>query len=504
MAGKVYIVGVGPGDPKLITLKALECIKKADVLIYDRLVNQKILKYARADAEFIDVGKMPDFHAVPQAEINNLVIAEACSGKTVVRVKGGDPFVFGRGGEEAEILSDTGIDFEIVPGISSAISVPAYAGIPVTHRDYCSSFHVITGHEKPDKAESWLDYRELAKLSGTLVFLMGIKNLPDICKNLILHGRDENTPVAVIEKGTTSRQRIVTGTLDNIVSKVSEADIQSPAVTVIGDVVRLKDRLHWYPKGPLAGKRIVVTRSREQASELIEQIEALGAEAIEFPTIKVVPPYRWGAFDQVLENISGFHWIVFTSTNGVKGFFNRLKEKGLDIRQLYGVKLCAVGAATQAELVNLGLRIDFVPKTFTTKELLDGLIPQIKTGEKVLLARADIASPVLSDGLKERNIPVEDLVVYHTIPDSSEKANIVNLLTNNQVDFITFTSSSTVQHFVSMIGAGNISLANRCKIVCIGPVTAKTATAFGLTVTAIADQYTIDGLVEKLTRINLI
>lgn len=501
MAGKVYIIGAGPGDHKLITLKALEYIKKADVIVYDRLMNKKILQYAREDAELVDVGKMPDFHAVPQEEINNILVKKALSGKKVARVKGGDPFVFGRGGEEAESLYLAGVEFEIVPGITSAVSVPAYAGIPVTHRDFCSSFHVITGHEKPSKEESSLDYSRLAGLQGTLVFLMGVKNLLDICENLILCGKNRNTPVAVIEKGSTFEQRVVTGTLYNIVEKVKESDIHPPAVTVIGNVVRLRDRLYWYPRGPLMGKRVVVTRAREQSSRLVERIEDLGGEALEFPTIKILEPYNFDHFDQVLRKISDFNWIVFTSTNGVQAFFKRLREQNMDIRQLYGIKLCAVGEATRDELLHFGLYTDFVPEKFTTEELLKGLLGRVRAGEKILLARADIANSDLSQGLKARDIDVEDLVVYHTVLNSCDKEEIISLFKEKKVDYITFTSSSTVSNFVSIIGEENIPLANNCKIVSIGPVTTKTALESGLQVSDTADVHTIDGLIEKLVKV---
>jgi uroporphyrinogen III methyltransferase/synthase len=506
MGGKVYIVGAGPGDEKLITLKGIECIQRADLIVFDRQVNPRILRYAKAEAELVDAGKMPDCHALSQSEINRLIIRGARSGKIVARVKGGDPFVFGRGGEEAESLGASGIEFEIIPGITEAAS--AYTGIPVTHRDYCSSFHVITGHEQPGKPDSPVDYRELAGLSGTLVFLMGVKNLPDICDSLSAYGKSPNTPVAVIEKGTIRRQRVVTGTLHEIVAKVREANIQSPAVTVIGEVVSLQNKLRRYPAGPLAGIRILVTRAWEQAGKFVEKIETLGGEAIEFPVMKMVLPDDFTHFDDCIQNIAGFQWLVFTSINGVKGFFNRLKTKHIDIRQLHNIKLAAVGEATGDSLKELGFQVDFTPESYTTKNLLEGLISRFNTGDRVLLARADIAGAEIPDGLKgqglktpglkAQNIKVEDLVVYRTVADPHDRAKIIKLLQNGDIDYITFTSASTVRNFISIIGLEQIHLANRCPIICIGPITEQEAYQSGLHVADVADRYTIDGLVDKL------
>lgn len=496
--GKVYIMGVGPGDYRLITLKAIECIGKADVIVYDRLVNERLLKYAREKAELIYVGKMPDCHAVPQEGINEILVKKALEGKIVARVKGGDPFLFGRGGEEAEALLDHEIEFEVIPGITSAISVPAYAGIPVTHRDCCSSLHIITGHERPDKTSSSLDYEVLAKLEGTLVFLMGVKNLPDIAANLIRYGKDSSTPAAVIEKGTTIDQRVVTGTLQDITVKITDAGIKSPAIIVIGDVVKLRDKLKWFPKGSLAGKRVVVTRCREQSSKLVEKVEELGGEAVEFPTIKIQGLEDYSRFDAVLGDLDSFNWLVFTSVNGVSHFFSRMKTLKIDIRKLAHMKICAVGKATAEELDNRGLFVDFVPEKFTTEALLDGLISNVKQGEKILMARADIANEDLATGLKEKNIVFEDLVAYKTVPDSSNKERVIELLKECKIDFVTFTSSSTVNNFVSIIGYENLTLLKDTKVVCIGPVTADTAQKIGLKVYSVAHEYTIDGLVQKL------
>ncbi|MCL6588530.1 MAG: uroporphyrinogen-III C-methyltransferase [Firmicutes bacterium] len=497
MSGKVYLIGAGPGDHRLITLKALEYLKEADVVVFDRLVNPKILQYAKDQAELIDVGKMPDSHPVLQHEINDLIINRARSGKIVARLKSGDPFVYCRGGDEAESLHRYGIDFEVIPGITIATSVPAYAGIPVIHRDFCSSFHVITGQET-DRVDTQLEYQELAQLSGTLVFLIGIRHLPEICKNLIFYGKNKDTPVAVIEKGATIEQRVITGTLENISEKVKYLKIYPSAVTVIGEVVRLKDRLGWYPKGPLAGKRIVVARTQEQANELAARIEALGGEAIEFPTIKIAPPPDYIYFDQALDRIATFHWLIFTGAIGVQAFFRRLKERNMDIRLLFGAKLCAIGTDTQAGLLNLGLQVDFTPEQFTTRGLLEGLLSKIRPGERVLLARADTGNPELAEGLKAQNILVEDLIVYRTLPDGGEKEIITELLKDGKIHYFTFTSPSTVSNFMSVIGSERLRLVNRCKIICIGPITAKIALDFGLNVSDIATHFSYEGIMAKL------
>ena len=500
--GKVYLIGAGPGDYKLLTLKAAECIRSSDVIVYDRLVNNRVLSLARQDAELVYVGKLPDYHAVPQQAINRILIDKALNGKTVARVKGGDPFVFGRGGEEAEALVEKGIEFEVVPGITSAVAVPAYAGIPVTHRDYCSSLHIITGHEKPGKGESSIDFEALAEQEGTLVFLMGVKNLPEIADNLVRHGRSGSTPAAVIEKGTTPDQRVVTGTLEDIVTKVEEAGIKSPAVIVIGEVVLLRDKLQWLKKGKLAGRRVVVTRSRQQASKLVERVEELGGEAIEFPVIRIAEPEDYADFDNALENIGKYNWIVFTSVNGVEAFLKRMRQKRLDIRELAGIKICAVGEATSEELGRYGLNVDLMPDSYTTGDLLHAMLGVVSSGDRVLLARADIASRELSEGLKEKGVDFDDLIVYRNLADDPGRASTIDMLEGNEVDFITFTSSSTVKNFVSVLGRDNIDKISGSKVVCIGPVTANTAREMGIRVDAVADVYTIDGLIDKLIRIS--
>lgn len=494
--GKVYITGVGPGDFGLLTIKALECIKKADVIVYDRLISDKILKFAQRDSELIYVGKKANYHAMPQEQINKLLVQKALSGKIVTRVKGGDPFLFGRGGEEAEFLVDNKVDFEIIPGVTSAISVPAYAGIPVTHRDYCSSLHIITGHENPEKIDNTIDYSILAKLRGTLVFMMGMENLANICNSLIHNGKNKSTPVAVISNGATSKQQVVTGKLENIVDLVSIAGIKPPAVTIIGDVVNLHQKLNWFPHGKLAGKRIVVTRCKEQAGELSRRIEDLGGEVIEFPTIRIAEPDDFIQFDKIINNISDYNWLIFTSVNGVNVFFKRMIYNKTDIRSLKG-KICAVGTSTMKAVNELGLQVDFIPDKFSTEELLKGLLERIKPDDKVLLARSNIANQELYNGIIKMGIQVDDLPVYQTILETPVGLDM-DMLFNSRIDFITFTSSSTVNNFVKLIGHENLIKLSYVKIVCIGPVTAASARELGLDVNAIADVYTIEGLVEKL------
>lgn len=497
--GKVYIMGVGPGDYRLMTLKAAECIGKADVIVYDRLINSKILKLARKDAELVYVGKMPDHHAVPQEGINDILVKKALEGKVVARVKGGDPFVFGRGGEEALALVEQGIEFEIIPGVTSAVAVPAYAGIPVTHRDFCSSLHIITGHERPGKESSQIDYVNLAKLEGTLVFLMGVKNLGDICENLISHGKSGQTPAAVVERGTTSLQRVVSGTLETISGIVKEAGIGSPAVTVIGKVAGLGEKLRWFSKGSLSGKRILVTRAREQASRLVAIIEENGGEVVEFPTIRVEGLEDNGKFDSALERLEDYKWIAFTSTNGVEHFFKRMRELKKDVRKLSGIRLCAVGEATAAELECFGLQTDYMPPRFSGKELAEGFSGLVQKGERVLLVRSDIAGDDLPEGLGERGVEFDELTVYRTLgalPSNTEE--VVSLLEEKEIDYITFTSSSTVKGLAAALGPAAQRLIANAGVACIGPVTAKAAEELGIRVAATADECTVESLVKKL------
>lgn len=497
--GKVYLVGAGPGDVKLITVKGLECIQNADTIVYDRLANPRLLSYCKPDAELIYVGKLPDKHTLQQEEINQVLVDEAKKGKIVTRLKGGDPFVYGRGGEEAEVLKEENIEFEIVPGITSAIAVPAYAGIPVTHRDVSSTFTVITGHEDPTKDESSINWDRLASDPGTLIFLMGVGNLPKIVSQLVNKGKDKNTPIALIRWGTRPEQEVVTGVLDNIVEEVEKAGLTSPAIIIIGEVVTLRDTLKWFENKPLFGKRIFVTRSREQASALSEKIEALGGEAWEYPTIKINPPEDFTDFDRAINNIKDFNWLVFTSVNGVKSFFERLKTLNKDVRSLGDVKICAIGPVTRKEIENKGLMVDYMPEKFVAEALIENFKPLLKPGEKILLPRADIARPILVDTLLELKMDVTEVIAYRTVIASADNTELLSKLKNKELHVITFTSSSTVKNFASLIQNENLETLLKDTIVAsIGPVTTDTAESLGIKVDVQAKEYTIDGLVEAL------
>ena len=492
--GMVYLVGAGPGDPKLITVKGLNCIGKADVLVYDRLVSPRLLQHAPAGAELIYVGKLPDRHTMKQEEINKLLALKAGQGKIVVRLKGGDPFVFGRGGEEAEVLAAENIPFEIVPGVTSAVAVPAYAGIPVTHRGVASSFTVVTGHEDPEKESSDIDWKALAANPGTNLFLMGMGNLPLIVERLLAEGMAPDTPVALVHRGTEAGQRTLVGTLADIVEKAKEADFRHPAIIVTGAVVMLRDKLEWFEKKPLFGRRILVTRAREQASGFAEKLELLGAETVEFPVIKIAPPDDNGPLDRALARLESYRWIIFTSENGVKSFFNRLREKGGDIRDLKGASICAIGPKTKETLEERGLRVDYVPSEYRAEAVVEQLQGKVKAGDQVLLPRADIARSVLPEALTEMGAKVDNVHAYRTVRGDGNVPLLKERLAAGEIDMITFTSSSTVRNMLDMLGEKPDQVA----LAAIGPITAETIRDYGLDVAVEAEEYTIDGLIEAI------
>ena len=496
--GKVFLIGAGPGDYKLITVKGLECIQEADVILYDRLASEKLLCFAREDAELIFVGKAPTNHAYSQEEINQLLVQKALEGKTVARLKGGDPFVFGRGGEEILELIKNQIEFEVVPGITSAIAVPAYAGIPVTHRNVSSSFHVITGHEDPTKEENVIDYEALAKVEGTLIFLMGVNNLGKICKNLITFGQEPNRPVAVIMRGTTPHQKMVVGTLMDIEEKVFANEISNPSIIIVGEVVSLSSELQWFQNKPLFGKRVLVTRTREQASSLSKRIEDLGGEAIEFPTIKIERPENYDEIDKAIGEIEKYQWIIFTSVNGVQAFFDRMKRLHFDIRLLCNAKLCAIGPATAKALEDMGFTIEYIPEEYKAEGIIEGLEEKIKVGDHVLLPRADIARELLITELERLGAKVDNVHVYRTVIPEQNRGLLLDLLENEGVDIITFTSSSTVRNFIQILGEENKNLLETKKLAVIGPITEETAKSLGLNIDIMAGEYTIDGLVTAI------
>lgn len=492
---KIYLIGAGPGDPKLLTIRGAEALAHADVVVYDRLVHPAILKHAKPGAEMIYVGKASSEHTMKQEDINRLLVEKAKEGKTVARLKGGDPFVFGRGGEEAEALASEGIEFEIIPGVTSAIAVPAYAGIPVTHRKLCSTLGIITGHEDPAKTESSIKWNKISTGIDTLIFLMGVENLPHIVSELVKNGRPKNTPIALIRWGTRAQQETVVGTLETIVGLVEKAGFTSPAVTVVGDVVNLREKLRWFDSRPLFGKKIIVTRSRDQAGALTDKLETLGAEVIEFPVIKTIPPEDHSSIDMAIRILGAYKWVVFTSANGVAWFIKRLKEHNLDVRTLAGARLAAIGPATAAALEQYGLKVDYVPSEYVAEAVAKSFPGKID-GRRVLLVRAKEAREALPEMLTERGADVEIAVAYETIMEDSDAQPIRRMIEDNEIDAVTFTSSSTVKNFVSLIG--DTKLPESVTIACIGPITAETARELGLEPDIIAEEYTIDGLVMAL------
>lgn len=496
----VYLVGAGPGDPELITAKGIRCIASADVLVYDYLAAKALLKHAGPACECIYVGKKGGDHTLSQERINALIVAKARAGNVVTRLKGGDPFIFGRGGEEAEELVKAGIPFEIVPGVTSAIAAPAYAGIPLTHRQFTSSVAFITGHEDPSKDASGIDWGALAKGIGTLVFLMGVKNLPHIVSKLCRHGRPATTPAALVRWGTTSRQQTVTGTLENIEERAKAAGIKAPAIVVVGEVVTLRDTLKWFETRPLLGKSIAVTRARAQASDLVERLAALGAECIQCPTIEVVPPASWQPLDEALKKIAEYQWLIFTSVNGVQYFFERLFQLGLDARNLGHLHTAAIGPATAERMRRFGIKADILPETYRAEAVAAAFSGVEVKARKVLLPRAEQARAVLPEELGRMGAQVDEIVAYRTVAADSDNQLLLSALKDKSIDMITFTSSSTVQNFRALLSEGPqwADLMKDVTVACIGPITADTAKALGFNVDIIAGEYTIDGLCRSI------
>ncbi len=493
---KVFLIGAGPGDPGLITLKAIKAIGKADVVVYDYLANPRLLNHARPEAEKIYVGKKGGHHTLSQEEINQLLVEKAREGKVVARLKGGDPFLFGRGGEEAEVLVEAGISFEVIPGVTSAIAAPAYAGIPVTHREHTSTFSMVTGHEDPTKEDSAIDWAALARI-GTLAFLMGMKNLPRIRDNLIRYGKSPATPVAVIRWGSTPRQEVVTGTLADIVQRVEEARLGPPSIILVGEVVTLREKLKWFETRPLFGRRILVTRTREQSSQLVELLEDLGAECIEIPTIKIQPLTDYRVLDEALERLAEFHWVVFTSVNGVSFFFKRLLAKGRDVRSLGQAKLAAIGQATAKALADYGLVVDLLPAEFRAEGLLAAFEKLNIEGQKILIPRALEAREILPQKLEEMGAKVLVAPAYQTVIPQEEAKRALEVL-DQGVDVVTFTSSSTARNLLSILGPKAEELLSRVALASIGPITSETLRKYGFTPQIEAKTYTIPGLVEAI------
>ncbi len=499
--GIVYLIGAGPGDPGLITVRGRDCLARADVVLYDRLIGDDLLDAARPDAELIYVGKSAHKHKLSQQEINDLLVEKARAGLRVVRLKGGDPFVFGRGGEEAQVLSAAGVPFEVVPGITSPIAVPAYAGIPVTHRDVASNFAVVTGHRRKggEGADEGLglDWDALARMD-TLIVLMGVGNLPVIARELLATGRDPQTPAALIRWGTTPRQEAVAGTLETIAERAREAELRPPAVLVVGGVAALRDELRWFDTRLLFGQRVLVTRPREKAGGTAARLRELGAAPVIFPTIEIRPPEDWAALDAAIERLASGHydWTIFTSTNGVRFFWRRLEALGKDARAFAGARLGAIGPVTAGELARHGLRADLVPDQYVAEAILDEI--GAVEGQRVLLPRADIARPALADGLIDAGSDVDEIAAYRTVSADAEDAErIRELLAAGEIDVLTFTSSSTVRNFVAALEPLP-ELPEGIVVACIGPITAGTARELGLPVHVSASEHTIEGLLNAL------
>lgn len=496
--GKVYLVGAGPGDPGLITVKGKECIERADVIVYDYLAAPALLAHAPKKAEMIYVGKKGGDHTLSQDGINALLVEKASTGAVVTRLKGGDPFIFGRGGEEAEVLVEAGIPFEVVPGVTSAIAAPAYAGIPLTHRKFTATLSLVTGHEDPEKDESNIDWPAISK-SGTLVFFMGVKNLPLIVRRLIECGKPADTPVALVRWGTTPKQKTVTGTLETIVDHVTAAKLKSPSIIVVGQVVSLRDTMQWFENRPLFGKRIIVTRARTQASGLTKTLAELGALCLEAPTIRIVEPDDYRPMDQAIAGLPGYDWIVFTSVNGVESFFGRLFEKGRDARRLGSIKTACIGPATERKLRDYGVLTDILPEKYVAESVVEAFKGQDMDGKRVLIPRALEARTVLPDELRNMGALVDEVTAYKTVEERDQADVIAEQLRSGDIDMVTFTSSSTVTNFMGLLPENEaMQLMEKVTVACIGPVTAETAEKIGLTVGVSAETYTIPGLVDAI------
>jgi uroporphyrinogen III methyltransferase / synthase len=493
--GKCILAGAGPGDPGLVTLRAKEAIEQADVVVYDYLCNPEILKWAPVGAEIVYAGKKAGRHTLTQAEINDLIVQQVHAGKNVVRLKGGDPFVFGRGGEEAEALAAAGIDFEVVPGVSAAIAVPAYAGIPITHRDVSSSFTVFTGHEDPTKSESDLDYNALVKGGGTLVMLMGVERLEKVVAALRQHGAESSMPVALVRWGTTGRQETITGILENIVDRA--AGFEAPAVAVFGKVVSYRQKLGWFEKRPLFGRRIVVTRTRRQAGALSAKLLLLGADVLELPTIRIEPPEDLLEFGELVRDAYQYDWLVFTSPNGVSAFFDMFFKLYQDTRNIGGVRIAAIGPGTAQRIRDYHLTVEVQPEEFVAEAVVDAL-QQFESVEnlKFLLVRAENARDVLPKRLTQLGAIVDEAIAYRTVPETQDATGARERFEREGADLITFTSSSTVTNFLALKlpWPGNLRTAS------IGPITSETMRQAGLKVDVEAPRHDIDGLVEAIVQ----
>jgi uroporphyrinogen III methyltransferase/synthase len=493
--GRCYLVGAGPGDLGLVTLRAKQLIERADVVIYDYLCNPEILKWAPEKAEIIYAGKKAGAHTLKQEEINALLLEKTGAGKQVVRLKGGDPFLFGRGGEEAQALAAAKVAFEIVPGVTSAIAAPAYAGIPVTHRELTSHVTFFTGHEDPGKSESAIDYEALARLGGTQVMLMGVERIETIAQEMLSHGVRLDLPVALVRWGTTARQQSIRGTLQNIAQRVGEAGFKPPAVAIFGDVVSLGDELRWFDRRPLFGKRIVVTRTRKQAGALSEQLHQLGADVIELPTIRIEPPADLRAFAELVQDAHAYDWIVFTSANGVSAFFEMFYKLYDDTRDMGGARIAAIGPATAQRVRDFHLKVDLQPDEYVAEAVVrefkkEGDLENLR----ILIARAEEARDLLPKQLETLGAIVDVAFAYRTVAETDDRTEAKSRLATEGADMITFTSSSTVENFLAL----GLPWPHGMQVASIGPITSQKARDRGLTIAVEAKRHDIPGLVEAI------
>ncbi len=497
--GTVYLVGAGPGDAGLLTLRGAELLRHAEVVIYDALANPDLLRLAPASAELIARGKNM---SMPQEEITALIITRAKEGKTVVRLKGGDPFIFGRGAEEAAALAKEKIPFEIVPGVSSITAVPNYAGIPLTHREYCSSFTVFTGHSDSADAATALRYDQIAKIPGTKVVLMGTEKLADWTAALVANGMSPQTPIAIIHRGTTGRQKTVAGTLATIAKLAAEKKITPPALTIIGDVVKLRDQLNWFEHRPLFGKKIVVTRRTGQAGKFAGKLAELGADVLEVPTIRITHPTERDAIVDAFLELNSYDWLIFTSANGVAAFFDLFFKRFQDLRDIGGARIAAVGPATAAKLQELHLQVDLTPEEFTTKKIIDAFKKyQDIDNVKMCLFRAEVATPDLPKALTENGAIVDDIAIYRTLPETEDPTGAAERFLEEGADWVTFTSTSTVEHFHARFDLPKLlKKFPKLKLASIGPETSKAIQALKLKPDLEAKEHTTEGLIAALLK----
>lgn len=492
--GKVFLIGAGPGDPGLLTLRGARIISLADVVVYDRLAHPRILDRARSDARRIYVGKAPGHQTLAQEEINRLLIDHARAGSVVARIKGGDPFVFGRGAEEAEALVRAGVSFEVIPGVTSAVAAPAYAGIPLTERGVARSFAVVTGHTEEGAGNGQTAWERLARGVDTLVVLMGVAKLPEIARALIQGGRSSQTPSAAIQWGTLGGQLTVTGTLATLPQQVQAAGLDHPAVIVVGEVVRLREKLAWFEKRPLAGRRVLVTRPLSQAADLAEKLEALGADALVCPLIRIVPPEDDRPLDAAIKNLPSYDWIIFTSENALSAFFQRLEALRMDSRALGGAKIAALGPATAAGLLRHGITADFVPSRFVS-EAFAAEFPASSASLRALIPQAEAARDTIAAGLKQRGVLVEAVTAYRTLPEPESASRLHTWLSETASGILTLTSASAAHALAGMLQA---PLSDTVRIISIGPATSAAAKDLGISIHAEADPHTSDGVVAAV------